>query len=277
MILISGSSGFLGSHLIKHLRKRKKKFKIIKTKNIIYKKENFFREIKCFIHLGFDFHKGKNSIYKKDLNLRIVKKIILLSNKFKFKIIFPSTSTYKYKKNKIISKNIFAYDAYSKSKINCEKELIRNYNKNKIDTIIFRIFNVYGVEQKKGWLIPDLINKIMNNSRKNIELDYYQNTRDFIFVDDVISAITKSINIKGLQILNIGTSISTSLLDVLKLLMIILRSTKKIILMKKKSKKNHTSEADIFLTRKILNWSPKIKIKSGLKKIVNYERNKIKN
>ena len=75
MILISGSSGFLGSNLTKYLRKRKKKFKIIKTKNIIYKKENFFKEITCFIHLGFDFHKGKNSIYKKDLDFRIIKKI----------------------------------------------------------------------------------------------------------------------------------------------------------------------------------------------------------
>lgn len=277
MILISGSSGFLGLALKEFLNKKKKKFKIIKTKNILNKKEIFFKKITCFIHLGFDYHKGKEYIVKHDLNLKVIKKIITLSNKFQFKIIFPSTSTYKYKKNKIISKKIFAYDAYSKSKINCERELIKNYNENKIDTIILRIFNVYGIGQKKGWLIPDLIDKIIYNPRKNIELNFYQNSRDFVFIDDVISAIFKSINVKGFQILNIGTAISTSLLKVLKILLSTLNSPKKIILLNKKSQKNQISKAEISLTKKILNWKPKVKLKSGLKKIINYEKKKIQN
>lgn len=274
MVLISGASGFIGSNLAKRLKEKKIQFKYIKTSSILKTKENFFKDITCFIHLGFNFYKNKKRNIKKDINLLIIEKIVYLSNKFKFKIIFPSTSTYKYSKNKKISKNIFAYDVYSRSKINCEKKLVKNFIKNKIDTTILRIFNVYGNNQPKGWIITDLIKKIKRKSDKSISLNFYENTRDFIFIDDVVSAIIKSIKLKGLKILNVGTSIETSLLKLLKLLIKLFNSSKKINLLEKKSKSNYMSKANIAETQKILNWRPRVKLSSGLKQIIYYEQKK---
>ena len=51
MLLISGSSGFIGSNLKIILKSKKIKFKVIKTREIKNKNKNFFKEIKCFIHL----------------------------------------------------------------------------------------------------------------------------------------------------------------------------------------------------------------------------------
>ena len=66
MLLISGSSGFIGSNLKIILKSKKIKFKVIKTREIKSKNKNFFKGIKYFIHLGFNFHK-KKTILKNDL------------------------------------------------------------------------------------------------------------------------------------------------------------------------------------------------------------------
>ena len=50
-----------------------------------------------------------------------------------------------------------------------------------------------------------------------------------------------------------------------------LKSKKKIILSKPLSKTNYHSKADIKKTKKVLKWSPRIKLKLGLKKVIKYE------
>ena len=62
MILISGSSGFLGLALKEFLNKKKKKFKIIKTKNILNKKEIFFKKI-TKIHFIFNQYHLSGGIF----------------------------------------------------------------------------------------------------------------------------------------------------------------------------------------------------------------------
>ena len=61
MILISGGSGFIGSNLKKKLNSKKIKFKIVKTSDLKKKNEFFFKGVKCFIHLGFNFYKHKTT------------------------------------------------------------------------------------------------------------------------------------------------------------------------------------------------------------------------
>ena len=271
MILISGASGFIGSNLKKKLNSKKIKFKIVKTSDLKKKNEFFFKGVKCFIHLGFNFYKHKTT-QQKDYNLSIIKSLINKAETCNFKIIFASTASYKYRgKKKIISKKIYPFDLYSLSKINCEKLLNNSFRKKKTDITILRIFNVYGNNQSKGWLIPDLIHKFSSGLNKNIKLINYLNTRDFIHVEDVCTAIIKSLNLTGFNVLNIGSSKKTKIITIAKLISKELKSKKKIVLSYPLSKNNYHSKADIKKTKKILKWSPKIKLKSGLKKVIKYE------
>ena len=234
MLLISGSSGFIGSNLKIILKSKKIKFKVIKTREIKSKNKNFFKGIKYFIHLGFNFHKKKTTL-KNDSNLNIIKFLIKKAENYNFKIIFASTASYKYRgKNKIISHDIYPFNLYSLSKINCEKLLKKSFKAKKTDITILRIFNVYGNNQSKGWLIPDLIRKCLSRSKKNIKLVNYLNTRDFIHVEDVCRAIVGSLKLSGFNILNIGTSVETKIVSVAK-----------IILKELKSKKNYTFKSII--------------------------------
>ena len=273
MIIISGASGLIGTSLTNLLKKKRLKLKTIKTKQILIKKEAFFKKASHFIHLGFNFYKKEK--YKNDINIRYLKKILYFSKKYRFKIIFPSTSTYKYNfKKKIISNKIFSYNNYTKSKIKCEKLLSQFYKKNKLPVIILRIFNVYGNNQKKGWLIPDTINKFLDKRNKQIYVNHCYNTRDFIHVQDVSSAIYKSLNIKGLQYLNIGSGKETSIIKVIKIIKKGLKSKKKIICLSKKSIINSVSKANIYKSKKILKWKPKINLVNELIKISKYENKK---
>ena len=107
-------------------------------------------------------------------------------------------------------------------------------------------------------------------------MKHYQNTRDFIHVKDVSNAIYKSLKLKGLKILNVGSSQETTILKVAEIISYELNSNKKIVYLQKKSKNNSISKADISNTKKILKWKPSIKIEAGLKKILQHEK-KIKN
>ncbi len=199
-----------------------------------------------------------------------MKSIIKHAESFRYKIIFPSTASYKYFGNKkIISKKIYPFDKYALSKINCENLLKKSFKRKKIDITILRIFNVYGANQKKGWLIPDLLNKFLDKNIKTIKLKYYLNTRDFIHISDVVIAIFKTIDLEGFNILNIGTAKETKIIKIGKLISKFLKSNKKLQLVDQKSKKNYMSKANITLTKKKLKWIPKIKIQNGLKKIIN--------
>ena len=272
MILISGSSGFIGKNITKSLARKKILFKTVKTKSILKKKDIFFQQVSCFIHLGFDFQKEKKEI---DTNVLTLKKILKLSKKYKFKIIFPSTCTYKYdKKRNVINRKIFAFNQYSLSKIKCENLLINHNKNNKSDVIILRIFNVYGVDQKSGWLIPDLIRKVLSKKSKNLKISNYLNTRDFIHISDVSSAMINSLSLKGLKILNIGTGKETQIIKVAKTILKELKSNKRIIYINKYSGNNSISRANISETKKILKWEPKVKINKGLKHIIKHEKNK---
>ena len=84
MILISGASGFIGSNLKTILKSNKIKFKTIKTREIKKKNKFFFKNVTCFIHLGFNFYKKKIKT-KQDHNLGILKIIIKFDNIFIFR------------------------------------------------------------------------------------------------------------------------------------------------------------------------------------------------
>jgi len=274
-ILITGASGFIGTNLKTFLKSKKAKFKTIKTRSILKKRKKYFKDISHLIHLGFDFKKEKK-IKKTDKNVLYIKRIIQLSKFYKFKIIFPSTCSYKYRKSdkRVISKKIYPLDNYSLSKINCENCLYKSYKKIKNDVTVLRIFNVYGPHQNRGWLIPDLIYRINSIKPDFIKLKYFNNTRDFIYIDDVCLAIYKSLRLAGFNILNIGTGKDTKILKVAKLVLLLLKLKKKIILLEKNSKKNSISKAHIKKTIKLLEWKPKIKLFTGLKNTIKYEKKK---
>jgi len=76
-----------------------------------------------------------------------------------------------------------------------------------------RFVNVYGPRQdpkSEAGVVAIFIDKLLKNEQPIIFGDGKQ-TRYFVYVDDVISALIKSMNYKGKEtIFNVGTGIETS-------------------------------------------------------------------
>ena len=104
-------------------------------------------------------------------------------------------------------------------------------------------------------------------------MDSLSPKRDYVYIDDLCSAIVKAINYEGNKyIFNIGSGKSYSVKEIIDFIQNI-HGTSHDIKEKKIIRKNEIQNtiADITLAKKELGWFPIYDIKEGLKKIKNFQ------
>lgn len=194
------------------------------------------------------------------------------------KIITASTAAvYGYCKKLPISENdpISPISPYGQSKLEMEN-LLKSYSqKYDLDSIILRPFNVYGPGQSSEY--AGVISKFIENIKQRKPLVIYGDgsfTRDFIHVDDVVDAFANAIlhvkNKRG-EIYNIASGHATSIKSVAEMLLEI--SGKKLDIVYKPQKHGDIphSQANISKAKKELDFSPKTKLKDGLKNLLEHK------
>jgi UDP-glucose 4-epimerase len=124
---------------------------------------------------------------------------------------------------------------------------------------ILRFFNVYGEGQRDegGYLsaIPIFLKQYNNNEPLTVTGDGKQ-TRDFVYVGDLVEAIEKSISFNG--VLNIGSGEEISIIDIAKTF----KDDIKFIPERQEPKR---SLADIYNAYFWINWKPKTSLKEWIK------------
>jgi UDP-glucuronate 4-epimerase len=249
----------------------------IRMKNVFKK-----HKIICIIHLAAST--GVRSSIKADKkytknNLDGTLNLLKLSYLFKVKkIIFSSSSSVYGTLNKQSFKETDVYNKvisyYAYTKLSCENLLFLYHYLYNINIIILRFFNVYGPRQR-----PDLvIYKFANLMNKNQPIYFFGNglnSRDYTYINDIVASIIKSYyylaeHNKIYEILNIGSTISISLQELVKILEFFL-CTKAII------KKCNLSYSDMPYTcaniqkaNKLINYHPKTNIIRGVYKFMNW-------
>ena len=135
-----------------------------------------------------------------------------------------------------------------------------------------RFANVYGPRQDtrtEGGVVAIFIDKILKADKAIIFGDGTQ-TRDFIYVDDVVSACLLALNNDVIGEFNIGTESETSVLDLYSKLLKISGS---------RSNKMFRTAPNLEVKRSVLsfqkykkktNWKPRINLGDGLKKTFNH-------
>ncbi len=272
-IAITGSSGFVGKHLIVELRKHNVNVIELDIDNGFDLTNN--NDIKCvpefstIIHLAAksyvpDSFENPASYYK--TNVIGTLNALELCRKYDAKMIY--TSSYVYGSPRYLpideSHPVSAFNPYAQSKLIGE-DLCKAYNRDfNISVIIFRPFNIYGIGQNKKFLIPSIINQAHTGI---IELKDPRPKRDFIYIDDVADAYLKAVftNFNSIEIFNLGSGTSTSIQDLVDM---IIRKIDKNISVKftGEQRKNEVLEtkADVSKTTKLLNWKPIIAIDKGV-------------
>lgn len=143
----------------------------------------------------------------------------------------------------------------------------------KVDARIVRIFNTYGpkMDKKDGRVIVNFINQVLEKKPLTVYGQGKQ-TRSFCYVGDTVeglmSAMFKS-KTEG-EVFNIGNDEEYTILELAKMIIKLLDNNLKIIYEPLPVDDPTNRCPDIAKAKKILDWKPKVSLKEGLLKTVEY-------
>lgn len=307
-LFITGGCGFIGSNFCNYIVNKVNKLviidkldyicnekninDIIKLKNVIFIKDDLLKhniletlekyEINYIIHFAAQTHVDNsynnfsnfindniiatynllNSVYIYDLKYN--KKINILH--FSTDEIYGSTSEegYLFKEET----NFNPTNPYASTKASCEM-IVNTYKYTyKLPIIITRCNNVYGKYQYFEKVIPLFINKAINNESLTIHGNG-EYIRDFIHVDDVISAILIIME-KGIigEIYNIGNDNPIRIIDLANIIIKNIKSGR-IEHIKDRAYNDFRYPLDMTKLKK-LGWINKINFDDGLNEVIEW-------
>lgn len=304
-VLLTGSNGLIGSHLLKKLiydKKIKKIFlvsnklisinnpKIIKKKiNLLSKKncDKIFSEnhnIDLVIHLSaisqiVGAYKNPYKTFKKNILevINILNSIKKFNKNIKF-IFSSSDKVYQDLNKKIYSEKdpIGSIQPYGVSK-SCADLIVQSYSKTfNLKVGILRFCNTYGPNDfNMERLIPIFLKKITTNKKIYLRSDG-EFTRDYIYVTDIVDAIYKLksklfLSSKKLFIYNVSSGNNFSVLNLLnKIVKILSKKKYKYIILNKNFFEPKKQSLSSFKIRKELKWKPKVNFEMGIKKTFKF-------
>ncbi|MES2315104.1 MAG: SDR family oxidoreductase [Patescibacteria group bacterium] len=162
---------------------------------------------------------------------------------------------------------------YGEHKLANEIDAKKMFDASGLKTIGLRYFNVFGSRQNPfseySAVIPKFISLMKKGSAPSIYGDGMQ-TRDFIYVTDIVQANMKALEAKAGfgEVYNVATGGKISLNDLVAKLNVILGSTFVPNYLPAKQGDIKDSYADITKARTVLNFEPQVTFEEGLKKTV---------
>jgi len=160
---------------------------------------------------------------------------------------------------------------YGASKLASEyyiKSILGHYN---IRYVILRLFNVYGpgqVANEYASVIVKFIDRVSRGLPPIIYGDGHQ-TRDFIYIDDVVSAIISSLRTNVQGVFNIASGKAIKIKDLAEMILDLYgKRYLGIIYTKPRPGDIKYSVANIDKAIKNLKWSPKTSLRNGLKNCI---------
>lgn len=162
----------------------------------------------------------------------------------------------------------------------CAETLFFDYHRQyQVDIRVVRIFNTYGpnMHPNDGRVVSNFIVQAL----KNEDITIYGNgsqTRSFQYIDDLIEALIKMMNNKNSFVgpVNLGNPEEFTIKELAEtILKLIPESRSRIVYKDLPADDPRQRKPEISLAKKELNWEPKIKLEEGLKKTIEYFRNKI--
>lgn len=290
-ILIPGGTGFIGYHLALYCLKRgwevhslskskPKNYRRVKGVKYILGDVRNRNELKSKLDNYYDYivnlsgyvdHSNKKSIIK--THFEGCKNLVFnFKNKPKKFIQIGSSIEYGKKKSpqkETSVKKINTLSVYGNAKLNSTIFLLSLYKKEYYPSSILRLYLVYGPNQDNNRIIPFVI----NNSLKGKEFNCSPGNqfRDFTYIDDIINAIYKTLKSKKSngEMINIGFGKPNKIKDIIKkIVKNIGKGKPKFSKLKFRNDELIKLYPNVLKAKKILKWSPKISLESGLKKTI---------
>lgn len=184
--------------------------------------------------------------------------------------IHPQTENYKGSVNPI---GIRA--CYDEGKRCAETLFFDYYRQHNVDIKVIRIFNTYGpnMSPNDGRVVSNFIVQALKNEDITIYGDGLQ-TRSFCYVDDLIDGMIKLMNSRDgfTGPVNVGNPSEYTMIQLADEIIELTNSKSKIIFKDLPQDDPLQRQPDISLAKKELNWEPGTTLQEGLKKTIEYFR-----
>lgn len=139
-----------------------------------------------------------------------------------------------------------------------------------IETVSLRIFNAYGPGQhlppSHAPVVPYFLRQALRDGTLVVHSDGQQ-TRDYVYVDDVTAAMVAAATAPGLNglVINVGSSTETSVRDLVRLVLEITGSKANVVYNAQTEGGVSRMCADLNLAEQKLNYKPSISLEEGLR------------
>ncbi|OGX15708.1 MAG: NAD-dependent dehydratase [Omnitrophica WOR_2 bacterium RBG_13_41_10] len=162
---------------------------------------------------------------------------------------------------------------YDESKRFAEAITMAYHRVHKIDTRIVRIFNTYGprIRINDGRVIPNFIYQALDHKPLTVYGKGSQ-TRSFCYYSDLIEGIFRLMNFRINTPLNLGNPDEFTILELARLVLRLTNAKDKIIFKPLPLDDPKQRRPDITQAKRLLKWHPKIKLREGLKETIAWFR-----
>ncbi len=162
---------------------------------------------------------------------------------------------------------------YDEGKRCAESLFLNYYRQNNVRIKIIRIFNTYGprMHPNDGRVVSNFIVQALQNEPITIFGDGIQ-TRSFQYVDDLLEGMIRMMRSDDNFIgpVNIGNPNEFSMLELAKEVVELTNSKSPLVFKPLPADDPTQRQPDISLAKKELNWEPKVQLREGLVKTINY-------
>jgi len=303
-ILVTGSCGFIGSHLVEKLVKQNHNVraftfynsmnsygwlnnvdkKLLKDMNIISgdvrdydfllqntKKLDVIIHLAALIGIPYSYQAVRSYIDTNVVGTYNVLNAAKMNNVART-IITSTSEVYGTAQQVPIMEShpLNAQSPYAASKIAADQLALSFFKSYGLHVTIIRPFNTFGPRQSARAIIPTIVTQLL---KKNvIRLGNLNPTRDFTYIDDTVDAFLKAAKAKNTsgEVINIGNSSEVSIKDILRTMKKDFGFKFNVLLDKKRIRSKESEVQRLFASnkkaKKVLKWFPKYNGQKGFKK-----------
>ena len=294
--LITGAAGFLGSNLANYLVREGHQVRglddlsagnpqalsseVLFTRGDVNDRPKLWtllQDVDCVYHLAARVSVPESVLYPREYNATNVGGTVSLMEAMRDvgvrRVVFISSGAVygdQEKQPLVETATPNPRSPYAVSKLSAEYYVRTIGDLWNIETVSLRVFNAYGPGQNlppsHPPVIPNFLRQAVRGGTIVMHGDGTQ-TRDYVFVDDVVNALIAAATAPGLDnlVINIGSGIGTSIQELVRLVMEVTERKPEVITNPHSSQGVKRMRASVELAKKKLGYQPHFSLEEGLR------------